>query len=366
VSASPSPLSISVRKQLSDEFALDVSFSAEPGVTMLFGPSGAGKTTLLDCIAGLLTPDGGRIASGARALFDSAGGINVPTRRRRIAYLFQTLALFPHLTAAENIGYGLRGLPSAERRARIDAILESFRIAHLRGRRPGAISGGERQRVALARALVTDPGALLLDEPLSALDLATRHAIIDDLRAWNAAHSIPVLYVTHSRDEVFALGEHVVAIEQGRMFAEGAPHDLLTSPRYETLAQAAGIENILDGTVTALHDSSGTMTCRVGRGTDLEVPLGRFEPGDRVRIGIRAGDILLATAPPVKISARNRLPGAIVTLKRHDFTIVAEVDCGAVLAVHLTPAAVRSLELEPGTPVWLVIKTHSCHLLSGS
>ena len=147
--------------------------------------------------------------------------VNVPVASRRVAYVFQTLALFPHMSVEANIAYGLDRLPGEQRRAAVDAIVDAFRIGHARQRRPGEISGGERQRTALARALVTNPRVLLLDEPLSALDVSTKTAIIQDLRAWNDAHGIPALYVTHSRDELFALGEGVIALEQGRVAAEG-------------------------------------------------------------------------------------------------------------------------------------------------
>ena len=353
-----------MRKRLSDAFTLEVSFAAPAGITMLFGPSGAGKTTLLDCIAGLITPDAGRIAIAGAVLFDSVEGANLAVRQRRVAYVFQDLALFPHLTVEENLGYGLNHLAAEERRRRIDAALGSFRIAALRARRPREISGGEAQRTALARALVTEPRALLLDEPLSALDAAVKAAIVADLRTWNDAHRIPVLYVTHSREELFALGERMVALEQDRVLAEGDPHQVLRAPRHETLARAAGFENIFAATVTALHEDLGTMTCRLGAGSaQLEVPLGQAAVDDTVRVAIRAGDILLATAPPQALSARNVLAGRIVSLKRRDVTVVARVDCGVEMEVHLTPGAQRSLALEPGQPVWLVLKVYSCHLL---
>jgi molybdate transport system ATP-binding protein len=357
-------LDLALRKRLPSGFSLDVRLSAPPGITILFGPSGAGKTTLLDCIAGLLTPDFGHVTLAGRPLFDRSRGLDLPVAQRSIGYVFQTLALFPHLTAAANVEYGLVHLHAAERSRRRDALLESFRISHLRGRRPADMSGGERQRVALARALVTEPGLLLLDEPLSALDAATKARLVDDLRAWNQAHGIPVVYVTHTREEVFALGERVVALEQGSVVAEGTPQEVLAAPRRETLAQLAGFENIFDATVTALHEDHGTMTCRLaGSSADLEVPLGRFSPGDRVRLGLRAGDILLATAPPQSLSARNVLPGKLVSLERRDVTVIARVDCGVFLEVHLTPGAQHALALVPGHAVWLVVKTYSCHLL---
>ncbi len=357
-------LRVELRK-MHGEFNLQVNFTAAPGITILFGASGAGKTTVLDCLAGLVTPDTGAITVGGESLFDSARGINLPSRQRRSGYVFQDLALFPHLTAEQNIQYGLGRLPESLRRERSAAILESFRIAHLRSRKPSEVSGGERQRVALARALVTDPQLLLLDEPLAALDGATKSKIVDDLRAWNQSHHIPILYVTHSRDEVFALGERVLVLENGSIVAQGTPHEVMSAPRQETVAQLAGFENIFDATVAATNESRGTMTCKLsGSNVELETPLVRASTGTQLRIGIRAGDILLATVQPVGLSARNLIPGRVVSLPTHDVIVEARIDCGVEIRVHLTLAARDSLHLQPDSQVWLVIKTHSCHLMA--
>ena len=343
-------------------FRLCVDFSLPSGITILFGASGAGKTTMLDCLAGLETPDSGMVRSADSVLFDGAQGTNVPVHRRRIGYVFQDLALFPHLSAEENIAYGVNGRV----RRPIAAILDSFRISHLRNRRPAEISGGERQRVALARALVTDPCLLLLDEPLAALDAPTKSKIIEDLRAWNRSHGIPILYVTHSRDEVFALGERVLVLEKGRIVAQGTPHEVMTAPRAETIAQLAGFENILDAVVVSAHEDRGTMTCRIADSrVELETPLVRAETGSALRVGIRAGDILLAIAQPSGLSARNVVPGKILSLEQRDMIVAVRVDCGIEMEVHLTLAARDSLQLQPGRVVWLVVKTHSCHLMAG-
>ena len=359
-----------IHKYLKSEeqtFALDVELRATPGFTILFGPSGAGKTTLLDCLAGLLMPESGSIEVGDRVLFDSRTRVNLPIAKRRVGYVFQDLALFPHLTVEQNVGYGLSALARGERKGRVAAILSAFRIDLLANRRPKEISGGERQRVALARTLVTDPELLLLDEPLAALDAATKMRIVDDLRTWNETHHIPILYVTHNRDEVFALGEQAVVLDRGRILAQGTPHQVLSAPQQETVAQLAGFENILDASVDSVHEDRGTMTCVVrGRAENpvqLETPLVRAEVGAQLRVGIRAGDILLAIAAPVGLSARNILPGRIVMLERRDVIICARVDCGVVLEVHLTLAARDALQLVPGRDVWLVVKTHSCHLM---
>jgi molybdate transport system ATP-binding protein len=349
-------------------FSLDVEFSAAPGFTVLFGPSGSGKTTLLDCVAGLTSPEAGRITLGERVLFDASAHVNVPVAKRGVGYVLQDLALFPHLTVEENTEYGLAQLPRAGRRQRAAAMLQEFRIDHLRYQRPAEISGGERQRVALARTLVTDPCVLLLDEPLAALDSPTKAKIIDDLRRWNQAHRIPILYVTHSREEVVALGERVLVMENGRLIAQGTPHEVLSAPLQETVAQLVGFENIFDATVWLVHEDRGTMTCRLPAGDAgsfvlLETPLIRAEQGAHLRIGIRAGDILLAIEEPVGLSARNVIAGQLVALERRDMMISARVDCGVEMQVHLTLAARDALHLIPGKEVWLVIKTYSCHLM---
>ena len=350
------------------EFSLDVEFRAAPGFTILFGPSGSGKTTLLDCVAGLATPDAGKITVGESVFFDANNSADVPIAKRGVGYVLQDLALFPHLTAKENIEYGLAHLRRPDREKKAAFMMREFRIEHLAQQRPGKISGGERQRVALARALVTDPCVLLLDEPLTALDAPTKSRILDDLRCWNEEHSIPILYVTHGREEVLALGERVLVMDAGRIIAQGSPHEVLSVPLQETVAQLAGFENIFDATVESVREDRGTMMCRLSSGDTsssvlLETPLIRARVGLRLRIGIRAGDILLAIAKPEGLSARNVIAGSVVSIERCDMIVLARVDCGVEMNVHLTLAARDALQLIVGREVWLVIKTHSCHLM---
>jgi|HubBroStandDraft_5_1064220.scaffolds.fasta_scaffold07064_4 molybdate transport system ATP-binding protein len=365
-----SELEVRIRKRYPNPegtFNLNVHFRALAGFTILFGASGAGKTTLLDCIAGLTDPDEGRIAIGGEDLYDSENKRDVAAWKRLIGYVHQDLALFPHLTAEENVAYGLRTLSDSDRRARTREILTAFRIDHLRGRRPAQISGGERQRVALARTLVTNPRALLLDEPLAALDRPTKSSLVADLRKWNQHHRVPILFVTHSSEEVFALGDEVIMLDTGRIVAQGHPHDVMRAPRLETVAHLSGFENIFDATVTTLHEARGSMTCHLGTGeVDLETPLVRAEIGSRLRVGIRAGDLLLATVSPQGLSARNILPGTIRRLVQKDVMISTIVDCGGTeFEVHLTLAARDDLQLSVGKNVWVVVKTYSCHLMGG-
>ncbi len=363
-----SELEVRIRKRFPNPdgtFNLNVHFRALAGFTIIFGGSGAGKTTLLNSIAGLTDPDDGRIAVGGEDLYNSEKKQNVAAWKRRIGYVHQHLALFPHLTAEENVAYGLSVLSPTERQKRSREVLNAFRIDQVRDRRPAHISGGERQRVALARALVTEPRALLLDEPLAALDRPTKSLLVGDLRKWNQNHRVPILFVTHNGEEVFALGDEVIMLEAGRIVAQGQPHEVMRAPQLETVARLSGFENIFFATVRAQHEDRGTMTCRLGGGQlELETPLVRAEVGSHVRVGVRAGDLLLAIEHPRGLSARNVLAGTIRRIEQRDVIISAVVDCdGTEFEVHLTLAARDALQLGPGKNVWVVVKTHSCHLM---
>jgi molybdate transport system ATP-binding protein len=198
-------------------FALDVAFDVPPGVTVLVGPSGSGKSTTLAAIAGLLRPDTGLVALGARSWFDASAGIDLPVHERRVAYVFQSLALFPHKTATTNVTYGMdRRLSREARRERALALLARFQVAHLAGRKPGTFSGGEAQRVALARALGMSPRALLLDEPFSALDPDLRSTLFEDVLGIAKDLMVPVLLVTHEKAEAAALAARTIRLEAGR------------------------------------------------------------------------------------------------------------------------------------------------------
>lgn len=361
-------LAVRIRKEFwtngAAPFVLDVAASFAPGFTVLFGPSGSGKSTLLDCIAGLQRPDTGEIRLSEEIFFDAARCIAISPQRRQLAYVFQSLALFPHLSVEQNIRYGLAELPAAEQRPRAHAIAAAFHIERLLPRRPAELSGGERQRVALARALVTRPRILLLDEPLTGLDAALRRSILEDLRAWNAAAPVPILYVTHNREEVDAIGEHVLTLANGRAQESGAPRAVLDAPRSVALAQAAGFENVLNAKVMEHRPADGVMRIALENGkAEIEIPLGEAAPGSEVRVAIRAGDILLATEAPRFLSARNVLPGVIETVETRGVLVQLRARAGATFLVHVTPGAARSLELAPGQLVWLVVKTHSCHLV---
>ena len=239
-------LSISVRKRLGD-FSLDAHWTSRQPIVALVGPSGSGKTLTLQCIAGLITPDEGRIVSADRPLFDRTLGINLPPLRRRIGYVFQGYALFPHMTVLQNIRYGARSANGTSDRSA--AIIERLGLGSLQSRYPVELSGGEQQRVALARALATDPEVLLLDEPLSALDAPLRRELCADLsrtlRDWG---KIAVL-VTHDLSEAYQIADLVVLYEEGRTTDAVAKNDLLWNPSSERVARLTGARNILRGTI---------------------------------------------------------------------------------------------------------------------
>jgi molybdate transport system ATP-binding protein len=353
------------RSQGSFDFHLQINQQFSPGFTVIFGPSGAGKSTILDCIAGLQVPDSGRISLADQVFFDSEAEIICPPQRRRIAYVFQSLALFPHLTVEQNVSYGLFNANSADRRDRVERLLGAFHITELKRRKSRELSGGEKQRVALARSLATDPQLLLLDEPLTGLDAKLRAAILQDLREWNETKRIPILYVTHNREELDAIGERVIAIAQGNVVGSGIAHDVLDAPQSLPIAQAAGFENFLTVTVGELRPADGIMQVTLLPSTcELEIPLSAAQVGDKLQVAIRAGDILLATEHPRFISARNVFPGTVESLETRGTLVVVNVNAGVRFVVHVTPSAVRSLGLQAGVLVWLVLKTHSCHIVS--
>ena len=246
-------LEVQIEKKLTD-FALEVSFRAEAEPLSILGASGAGKTMLLRCIAGLERPDRGRIKLNDHVFFDSESHLNIPARQRRVGMLFQNYALFPHRTVAENIGFGLEGLPQDDRSKRVAALIERTHLPGLESRYSRTLSGGEQQRVALARALAIEPEALLLDEPLSALDTHLRSQMEIQLQETFAAYRRPTLLVTHNMEEAYRLGARLLVLSRGRVVASGAKERIFQRPPSVEVARLTGCKNI--SRVRAISDHS--------------------------------------------------------------------------------------------------------------
>jgi len=228
-------LKVDIRKRLESDkggaFNLDVRFVADNGITILFGPSGSGKTTTLRAIAGIIEPDEGTIKVGERSFFDSASGVDMSMQKRRVGYVFQDYALFPHLTAEQNVSYGIKNQTKAQRSEAAQNMLALFKVDQIRRRYPANMSGGEQQRVALARALASDPSVVLLDEPLSAVDVETRAGLLDEIATAQARTKIPFVYVTHNTAEALRLGSQVVVLDRGRVKVVGPPADIFDNSK---------------------------------------------------------------------------------------------------------------------------------------
>ena len=271
-------LDLNIEKHF-DEFGLAVQFGIEAQILALFGASGAGKTMTLNCIAGLLTPDDGSIRLNGRDLFHRVKGVNVPTRSRKIGYVFQNYALFPHLTVQENIGYGVRDSHNAA--TRVNELLELTHLTELAARYPAQLSGGQQQRVALARALAPRPNLLLLDEPFSALDAPTRMQLRGELRDLQHEFKIPVIFVTHDLGEAYFLADQLAVIDGGTIQQIDAPGEILRRPKNLHVARAVGVKNILRGVVKSLKEDA--VCVRIGD-VVVDAPLAPLEPGTIVHV----------------------------------------------------------------------------------
>ncbi len=330
-----------------------------PGVTVLFGPSGAGKTTILRCVAGLERPDRGSVRFGEEVWSDAARGVWVPVPRRRVGFVHQEPALFPHRTVRGNVGFGLRRLPRSERTRRVSELLERFDLAELADRRPGELSGGQRQRVALARALAPSPRLLLLDEPLSALDAPTREELRLELRRHLVEVGVPSLVVTHDRTEAMMLGDRIAVVIGGEVRQVGPVEEVFSHPADAEVARAVGVETVVAARVRERREGLLVLETHGRRLVALDPGVA----GEHVLACIRAEEVVLRLEEPVAESARNHLAATVVALRREGPLERIVLDCGFELAALVTPEARRELGLEPGRRVVAVVKAPAVHCI---
>ena len=352
-------ITLSIALQRADfNLAIDVAFPAQ-GVTALFGPSGSGKTTVLRCIAGLERASG-RIAIDDEVWQDYQRRIFVPTWQRQLGYVFQEASLFEHLDVRRNLEFGLNRLhiERAVARTALDDAIDLLGIAALLGRSTINLSGGERQRVAIARALVTQPKILLLDEPLASLDVARRKEILPWLERLHRELQIPVIYVTHSLDELAKLADHVVMLENGCVTASGALREICTNA---AMAAAAGDEAgvVIESRITGVDPQFHLAEVDFGDGT-LWVRDAGLETGATIRLRILARDVSLATSAQSHSTIQNVIPGVIesITNEAHASQALVAVRCGeAMLLSRVTHRALATLRLSRGSPVWALVKS---------
>lgn len=352
-----------VRWSVPGGFTLEVSAAFRGRVAGLFGVSGSGKSTIAEIVVGLRRPQAGRVCLGETVLVDVAGGEVVPTERRRIGFVPQEGALFPHLTVSGNLRFGERRAPVAGREARRTQIAKLLGIDAMLTRPVSGLSGGERQRVALARALVSDPRLLVLDEPLAALDASRKAAILPYLRRVRDELGIPMLLVSHSREEVIALCDELAVIENGRLLQHGRVADVFRRPASDAVARIVGVETILPG---RLLGGEGMLAAVEVAGQRLlgiadQLPAST----DSVLVGIRAEDvILMRTDSAVRTSARNTWSARVTGVVDEGALLRVELDCGFPLVARLTRQAAAELGLAPGVAVIALVKAPNVHLIA--
>ena len=352
-----------------DRFALKVSHRSDSVAIALFGPSGSGKTSLLEVIAGLRRVTAGRVVVDGEVLTDTARKFSMKPERRRVGYVPQDSMLFPHLDVRGNARFGMKrgGRGGAESEHRFQEAVEILEIGPLLSRRPYALSGGERQRVALARALATAPRLLLLDEPLSALDMELKERILPYLLRVRAMNT-RMVYVTHNVGEAIALADEAIVLREGHVQAQGVPREVLTFGALASIDPRVRFDNVLDGAISARDDEEGTATLRLARGENLVVTAAPdLLPGVRATFAVSAEDVLVATHSPDGVSARNVFEGRIIAVERQERQVLLRADAsGCEWTAKVTQGAARTLGLSEGAegrPIWLVVKTHALRRL---
>jgi molybdate transport system ATP-binding protein len=348
-------LDVAVTRRLG-AFTLDVAFQAPAGVTAVLGRSGAGKSTLVAAVAGLTRPDAGRITLGDAVLFDRAARVDLAVRKRRIGVVFQESRLFPHFSVRTNLMFGRRRSEAGG--ADFDQVVETLGISALLDRRPRSLSGGEKQRVAIGRALLSNPHALLFDEPLAALDAERKAEIMPFLETIVAGAEIPVIYVTHALEEARRLADRLVVLDAGRVTADGP---------VEAAVMAAGLESaadrFLDGVTVEAEiveiDQTYQLTGLALGAHRVWVPGVIGDVGEPTRVRFLARDVALALDPPHRTSVRNALPGLVRSVKRGEgpYAIVSVDVGGAVIRAEITRRAAAELGLAPGRVVYALIKS---------
>lgn len=340
-----------ISKNLGEFFLRDISFDIKDGeYFMILGPTGAGKTILLETIAGIYRPDKGRILMAGKDI------TYVPPKDRNISMVYQDYMLFPHLNVEQNVAFGLRlkKTPKEIIKDKVEKSSKLLNIYHLLHRYPGTLSGGEKQRVAIARAMVIEPYALLLDEPLSALDMQTRDRLRQELKRIHSITKTTIVHVTHNFEEVFSLADRVAVMNEGRIIQVGRPEEIFRKPNSEFVANFVGVENLFRGKSIV---ENGSAHINVD-GVDI------FSTGKKsgeVFVSVRPEEILISKQP-FKSSARNSLKGKIVRIVNSGATAKVTVDTGIPFKIMITRQSLENMQLREGETAYITFKASAVHI----
>lgn len=349
---------LSVRLRQAAPIPLDAQFECEAGELLaLVGPSGSGKTTILRVIAGLAACSEAWVGIGDEIWLDTQRGVALPTQQRGVGLVFQTYALFPHLTAVANVALASR---RADPEAHARELLARVRLDDLADRRPAQLSGGQQQRVALARALARDPQVLLLDEPFSAVDQAVRQELYAELADLRRGLAVPIVLVTHDVQEAQRLADRLVVLDHGKVVAAGTIDEVVARPGFARLVPGVEAGSLLHCRVSGHDERFGLTVLAIDGENLLRVPCVDLPVGAAVRVRIPARDVALSLSQPLDVSTVNRLPGELVALEQLDATHVdARVRIGEAvqLRARVTREAAERLALVPGLAVWCLVKS---------
>ena len=348
-------LTININKKRG-RFNLDCQFQTNRQVTAIFGVSGSGKSTLLNCVAGFLKPDDGLIQFADDVFFSRDQNIEKPPNNRRIGYVTQDPALFPHMSVRKNIEYGYRLTPVSDRKFSFSTLIDSIGLVSLLDMYPQTLSGGERQRVALARSLATSPNLLLLDEPLASIDVPSRGVLLKLLKQSAHEFGIPMLYVSHSVSEVVALAERVVVISDGNVVEEGEPNILFKNTRLFSGSNREVFENLIEGEVMDFGNDDSVKSVSIGTHTLHIAPI-THSISHKIMVSIKSTDIIISKSVPTSISARNIIPSVIRNYYIQNEMVLLECDIGVKILAEITLYSFEELLLEKGMEIFLIIKS---------
>lgn len=364
-------IEVEIEKRL-ESFHLEAKFiAAAAGITALFGRSGAGKTTIVNALAGLVRPDRGRIVVAGETLFSSDAGIDRPTERRRLGYVFQEARLFPHFSVRGNLVYGMRSDRERDPSLSFDSVVDLLKLAPLLGRRPRDLSGGEKQRVAIGRALLASPRLLLMDEPLASLDLVHRAEILPFIENLRDRLHVPIVYVSHAMEEVVRLADTLVLVSDGRVVAQGPVEEITSRLDLRPLTGRFEAGAVIRAAVAG-HDVSFGLSELAFPGGRLRVPHLGLPLGTPVRARIRARDVALATDPPHGISILNVFAGEVIEIGADAGPLVdVRLDIGrpgrpVVIWARITRRSAHELALATGKRVHALIKSVALDRMSFS